>query len=860
MVKDRREQQRNEEMRELGRANLDVLRKADMWCKHLNAEMTSAGMLAEMWNLPIGSHRITCPHAAQGSLEGMNVRWIARDFLERNCRGCPHHAPEGDTKWGEAVLREQETGLLEHDRRQQDMKRQVEEVRQRLRILPQQARVGAALTEHQILEWAERLFDVDTQKAEQASRRLRDACAVAADLFSEATVSVLVSGACLPPFYSVCLPVVVELSVRRPDLHGRLAAVALSVLQSNLGVENACAILLQTGVTQTGPLLHEDIAQIVAQQRHFRPVGGWPDPDCPLLDIRPVYPHSEMVLARELDLQPDAVLSTLRAALRAPDKKTRINACGAVRGVMGLRSSVAEAMMVPLADALALDDDPYEDSADEAAQAALCDAFFLEPIATDQFLADRIANRTGEEQSLLIGVYNNVLRAEPPECPASGGQATKSSHVGITRAFDRCLAMLQVSSIDIDGLLEVVWAVQSGCRKHSAVALRHFSTLFGTLAQMSLQADAPQPPPRIITLNRIIEHPGFAQLDQHSRQLRWRQIKRELGVCLENLVDASPARTADVLLDSFGGLDSQRHAILKAEVVRLLGILGRQSAILGKVLSPLWVAYMDSSSTIVRAQGIESMGECLGREGRTPPENVAEALLAHLCDPFVIVHRAAVRTVGDNPHWLSPEQSVRALAMLCFLAQTYKTEDRLQLEQIARSLLAVSREYPVVRPRAVHQVVSLLPTGETFVDQRLIELLLMRVNPSEPAAEFVAVRAARWLTTLGDHPVHGREGQGQVFAWLRELPVDLYRKVEPDLCAQAGHVAAEQVRQSCFFASLFGAFANHSAEKGVLEHARVTLPSGKHFEGIATSLATLVEGARLNVNRQARVSCGGDGK
>jgi hypothetical protein len=377
---------------------------------------------------------------------------------------------------------------------------------------------------------------------------------------------------------------------------------------------------------------------------------------------------------------------------------------------------------------------------------------------------------------------------------------------------------------------------------------------------MSLQTDAPPPPPRILTLDRINEPAIFAQLGQHTRQLRWRQIKRELGMCLEKLVDASPAKTADVLLDSFAGLDSQRHATLKAEVVRLLGILGRQSALLGKVLSPLWIAYMDPSSTLVRAQGIESMSECFGREGRAPPPNVVEALLVHLCDTYVIVHRAAIRTVGDNPDWLSPEQSVRALTILWALAQTYKTEDRSQLEPITRSLLAVSRGYPVLRPRAVQQVVSLLPSGDSFVDQALIELLLRWVNPSEPAAQFVAVRAAKWLATLEDHPGHDRQGQRQVFAWLHELPLDLYRKIEPDLRAQASHVDAERVLQSCLFASLFGAFGNHAAERSVLEQTRSALPYGERFQGVATRLATLVEGAQLNLVRQGRLNRGGDEK
>ncbi len=606
------------------------------------------------------------------------------------------------------------------------MLRQVEEVRQRLRALPRQAKAGAALTEQQILEWTERLFDDDTQKVQEASERLREACAVAADLLSETAVSVLSNGASLPPFHRVCLPVLVELAGRRPDLHDGLAVVAMTVLQADLGVEEACAILLGVDPTRLAPLSKEALGEIVAQQRHVRPIGGWPTrhPDCDLVDIAPTYPHSLQVLAREIDREPDEVLTSLRTALGARDRDTRVNACGLARGIMGNRPSVVNSLLAPLADALELDDDPYGDSADDAAQESLSAAFFLKPAATDQLLADRIASRTGEVQSLVIGVYGEVLRADVAEALVPAPRTATAFRAGIVRALERCLALLQSSLLDIDQLLEVVQAIQSGCRNHSDVALQHFSTLLGMLAHLSLQADAPRRPPRIITPSSPPEHPGLVQLEQQSRQMRWQHIKRELGNCLEKLVEASPATTADTLLDSFAGLDSQRHAPLKAEIVRLLGRLGHDNALLRKVVPALWVALMDSTSTLLRARGIEAMNECFGCEGRTPPADVIEALLVHLCDTYVIVHRAAIRAIGDNPDWLSPEQSVRAVGMLCQLAEAYKTEDRTQLEPIVRSLVAVSRHYPVLRPRAVQQAVSLVPTGERFVDRDLIELLL----------------------------------------------------------------------------------------------------------------------------------------
>jgi len=83
-------------------------------------------------------------------------------------------------------------------------------------------------------------------------------------------------------------------------------------------------------------------------------------------------------------------------------------------------------------------------------------------------------------------------------------------------------------------------------------------------------------------------------------------------------------------------------------------------------------------------------------------------------------------------------------------------------------------------------------------------------------------------------------------------PADLYRKIEPDLVAQAAQVSADAIMRSCSFASLFGAFGNYTAERRVLEQVSSALPPGQHFQRVADSLATLAEGARLNANRQTR--------
>jgi hypothetical protein len=128
MVKRRREQARIAEMQDLEERNVEVLAAARGWCKHLQVEMRSYGLLAEMSGLPIGSHDVACPHAEHG-LGGMNLPMILPEFVIQNCRGCASHAPNGNTEWGDQVIKEYEARVKQADERQSLLTAQLKEVR-----------------------------------------------------------------------------------------------------------------------------------------------------------------------------------------------------------------------------------------------------------------------------------------------------------------------------------------------------------------------------------------------------------------------------------------------------------------------------------------------------------------------------------------------------------------------------------------------------------------------------------------------------------------------------------------------------------------------------------------------------------
>jgi hypothetical protein len=78
----------------IGEANKRVLELVEIWCAHLTVEKEGwGGLVEQMSGLPIGPRSLTCPYASATGFSGMDLRFIALDFYDRNCAGCAHRRP-----------------------------------------------------------------------------------------------------------------------------------------------------------------------------------------------------------------------------------------------------------------------------------------------------------------------------------------------------------------------------------------------------------------------------------------------------------------------------------------------------------------------------------------------------------------------------------------------------------------------------------------------------------------------------------------------------------------------------------------------------------------------------------------------
>lgn len=844
MVKSRSEQQRFTKMTRLGVANQDLLGKARLWCKHLSVEMRSAGMIAEVTGLPVGSHEIRCPHATGGTA-GMNLPWLLPQFVIEHCRGCPHHLPVGDVTWGQEIFRDADARAAA----KAQAKDRLAELRLRMLSLPRVARGTADLSEYAILEWIELLFGEDAHSARESERRLGEAAQVAPELFRDAAVNALVEGAAVEPFGARCLPVLANLSAHRPDLDERLKEVAQIALIEGHDLQPQCQILFEIfhrTEREVDPVL---VSRVVSGLNYIRPIGGWKtkDPECHLIDIDPDYSASTRLLILAFDRQPESIITPLQEAFADNAKIRRINACGIVKSLNIYRSKIGIILLHNILRSLELDDDMFDDSADGAACSLLAKLFRQEPAIVDDLLSTQLLYQSEEVQSLYIDVYQSVTRRrwrEPDAAPIN----TEREREVVARGFQRCLQFLQEDRLGLTARRYVPQTIKSVCEDHPEIALTAFDALLGTIAILHTRANPPEPPPSLHMLGELEPSAGLVALNNRNRLQQWNLFKDALREALEELVSNRPGQTLPTLLSSFDSVCSKTSPGFKADLVTLIGRIGCHPEFRPVVMPALWKALMDFDAQRVRSNAVMALSEAFRDSHAPPPSDVVDALLIHLRDTYVIVHLAAARTLGSNANWLSEQQAMEALTLLYTWAKIYKRDDPFNLEPIVDALLLISRRFPAIRKSVVDATVSLLPINEQHIDSNLRQLLARRITPNDPEAVSIAGSVAQWVAMdRGDSfDYYENEQQVERFMWLYGLTKTAFDHIEKLIADIARGVASRDPRTGCLFASLFGACGHYGTEAELLGLVDSNLPAGRQNERLKSAVASIRTRAEQN--------------
>ncbi len=344
------ENSRFEQTIKLGEDNAECLRQMHFWCKHVEINPEASGLYAQMTGLPIGSYSIGCRYV-QGGFEAMNLRWIFSDFLAQHCASCPHHAPNGNTSWGQRIIDNDRENKQKCEQATQEEAARISQLRFSLRSKSKKISTKAEPETLRILEFLETIFSENEAERDKAAEHLKQSAHLGSDLFSYEAIDLVLALAISTEFCQLILPVCAELASRRSDLATRLTQTALDNIEKDLHPELSSFILNQLGDAIVYPLSETHIKRLLLSQNHYRSIGGWENE-------KPDYLHSTAILVRCFDAIPNSIENIIRRELQNENEYLRVQLCGALELVQQKRPQLILNLLNELIQSLEL----YEDS------------------------------------------------------------------------------------------------------------------------------------------------------------------------------------------------------------------------------------------------------------------------------------------------------------------------------------------------------------------------------------------------------------------------------------------------------------------------------------------------------------------
>jgi hypothetical protein len=777
----------------------------------------------------------------------MNLRWIFSDFLVQHCADCPHHAPNGDTSWGQKIIDSHREEVQKREQAAKEEADRISRLRSDLCSKSKDISVEAEPESYRILEFLETVFSENEAERNEASERLKQSAHLGPDLFPDAAINLVLVLSGSDDFSELMLPVCAELAIRRSDLGSRLNQTALDNIEKGLQPELSASVLDALGDAVAYPLGEACIERLLLSQDHHRPIGGWEDGE-------PDYSHSTAIIVRSFDADPESVQNVIRRELHNQSDYVRVQLCGAIKLIHRERPQIAVNLLDDLVRSLELYEDERLGTETPSGQIIhiLQSAFRHSTESVDQFLAESMARVRPTVQEDIVRVYRDQFfdrSVSWEERREHRNRAEVSEPEKV--AIQRLLAWAKDDQLEIDIRAHALEALEIACKYATAGVLSHFDSLLGYFAIVSGEERPPDAPPKILLPDQP-QDPQLEQLNEFSRTQQWGIFKQRLQKCLEELCKAKPSEVFDSVCSCLNQPLAHLEDGFKACCVSLLGELGKDYLLRPRVLPLIWRALMDYGSAWVRAKAIHAIVEMFSYSSASPPANLVDTIIVHLQDPQVVVHQAALRAVSWRPSWFDERQSVEVLNCLTSHLRAYR-DDKYQLDDICDGILSISRRDERLKLSALRMVESIFPTGEELVDSKIAEELIRFCRPSERIAQLVAKDIGTYLRRHDRDRLnyYGHSGRGRMFEWLHELPAARYQRAAEDLLASAKEMAERDAWESCHFASLFAHFRAFRYEQSVLETAANTLPEEPRYESFRASLRQLAMVAAGNVSLQA---------
>lgn len=608
---------------EAGQKNLQTMKLIRNWCANAKVVKHGGTGLVEMQTgLPIGNHFIECPHAPASGMAAWDLADTAIDFYDRNCVDCKVRKP---------VAIPNISGLVaERDKkktaREAEQARYAQATADRL-VAREQQRSGIRqnLTALQSAT-LEQISELDKTRSEVAAAGLVELSELAPETFAPTIVEHLFDTAASGERWLVG-PSLQALRKLTSDPK-RLCDLALRVLRS-YNVRHIAAIVEENADKADPSLIEGALTALIHLAHPMRSRFG--------LGERPREPVTGP-LTRLFQAHPDAVKAGIKKLLEQTDPyDVRTAACG-VAAVANIDKTEIKLLVRELVSKLArahfliqAREGDVNDALDDI-RAVITRAFLESPEEVDALIAQYLEGAKDEGSAKLYRIYDSVLRDVRFNRHNEKLAAIRDAH---RLAFKRMVVL--ATNAKWHEVESAATSLFHGDPYHlTPLAGEEIGLLLGSAAVLNTKLDELE-----------------ASKPERAGQSFWLNYTNRRSY-LNNLLDcfvrwsciaAGRAGTFSVqeVLDFMRALP-ERDDVLHGAIIGNFDCLMRSVDTLSQCL-PDYYSALVGSSQLVRSNAATALGGMKRQVRENMPTLVFEAFVALLTDPFVVVHKAAVRAL-----------------------------------------------------------------------------------------------------------------------------------------------------------------------------------------------------------------------
>lgn len=609
---------------EAGQKNLHAMKLIRNWCA--NAKVVKhggTGLVEVQTGLPIGHHFIECPHAPAGGMAAWDLADTAIDFYDRNCVDCKVRKPVGMPNISGLVAERDKKKRA----REAEQARDAQETADRLARREQQRNgIRQSLTALQAAT-LDQISELDRTRSDEAAAGLVELCELAPETLAPAIVEHLFDMVATGEYWLV-EPSLKALHKLAPDPK-RLCNLALLVLRSHSARDTAAAIVEEHASEANSSLIEGALPSLIHLAHPMRSRFGIGD--------RPRKPVTGP-LRRLFKVHPQAVKAALKNLLELTDPyEVRTAACG-IAAVANIDKAevrfLARELVAKSARAQYLlqgREDDVDDALDDI-RAVITRAFLEFPDEIEALIAQYLDGAKDEGSAELYKIYDAVLRDLAFNHPDKKPPAVTNAH---RLAFKRMVVLAtNAKGHEVENAASSLFHGSPG--DLTSLASEEIGLLLGSAAVLKTKLD-----------DLDANQPEKADQLFWLKQMNWRSYLNNLLHCFVrwSCVAAGKSGTSSVqeVLKFMCALPEQDD-LLRGAIVGNFHCLMRSVDTLSQCL-PDYYSALVGSSQLVRSNAAKALGEMMTQIQENMPALVFEAFVAFLTDPFVIVHKAAVRAL-----------------------------------------------------------------------------------------------------------------------------------------------------------------------------------------------------------------------